>query len=106
MHAPSRFANVLCHIHKESYALLHLGFMDQQDTYELGRTKCDLSVVSDLKTDRAPCCFRQRQSGSDNPLMLMVLSFSVSIVHVRRMVKLMVGCVLIHVSTEKPLIRY
>ena len=43
--------------------------MDQQDTYELGRTKCDLSVVSDLKTDRVPCCFKQRRSGSDNPLM-------------------------------------
>ena len=84
---------MLCHIHKESCTLLHLLFVDRQDPYELGRTKCDLSVVSDLKKDRAPCCFRQRRRGSDNPLMLMVLSFSVSIVDVRRVVKLMVGCV-------------
>ena len=71
MHAPSRFANVyiLCHIHKESYTLLHLVFVDQQDPFELGRTKGDLSVVSDLKADRAPRCFKQRRSGSDNPLM-------------------------------------
>ena len=38
-------------------------------TASLGRTKCDLSVVSDLKKDRMPCCCRQRQSGSDNPSM-------------------------------------
>ena len=30
-------------------------------------TKCDLSVVSDLKTDHTPCCCRQRQSGADSP---------------------------------------
>ena len=35
----------------------------------LGRIKCDLSVVSDLKTDRTPCCCRQRRSGSDKSLM-------------------------------------
>ena len=37
----------------------------------LGRTKCDLSVVSDLKTDPTctPFCCRQRRSGSDKPLM-------------------------------------
>ena len=29
----------------------------------LGRTKCDLSVVSDFKTDRMPRCCRQRLSG-------------------------------------------
>ena len=34
----------------------------------LGRTRCDLSVVSDLKTVRMPCCCRQRRSASDNPL--------------------------------------
>ena len=36
----------------------------------LGRTiaKCDLSVVSDLKTVRMPCCCRQRRRASDNPL--------------------------------------
>ena len=34
-----------------------------------GRTKCDLSVVSDLKTDPTPCCCRQRRSGSDKHLM-------------------------------------
>ena len=27
----------------------------------LGRTRCDLSVVSDLKTVRMPCCCRQRR---------------------------------------------
>ena len=32
-------------------------------------TKCDLSVVSDLKTDHTPCCCRQRQSGADSPFM-------------------------------------
>ena len=33
-----------------------------------GRTKCDLSVVSDLKTARIPCCCRQWRRGSDTPL--------------------------------------
>jgi len=33
-----------------------------------GLTKCDLSVVSDLKTARIPCCCRQRRRGSDTPL--------------------------------------
>ena len=32
------------------------------------RTKCDRSVVSDLKTARIPCCCRQRRRGSDTPL--------------------------------------
>ena len=40
-----------------------------RSTASLGRTKCGLSVVSDLKTDCMPCCCRQRLSGSDNPLM-------------------------------------
>ena len=34
----------------------------------LGRTRCDLSVVSDLKTVRMPCCCRQQRRASDNPL--------------------------------------
>ena len=34
-----------------------------------GRAKCDLSVVSDLKTAQIPCCCRQRRRGSDTPLM-------------------------------------
>ena len=34
----------------------------------LGRTRCDLSVVSDLKTVRMSCCCRQRRRASDNPL--------------------------------------
>ena len=38
-------------------------------TGSLSRTKCDLSVVSDLKTDRTPCCCRQRLSVSDKPFM-------------------------------------
>ena len=36
-------------------------------TVSLGRTKCDLSVVLDLKTVRMPCCSRQWQRGSDTP---------------------------------------
>ena len=35
----------------------------------LGHTKCDLSVVSDLKTVRTPCCCKQRRRASDIPLM-------------------------------------
>ena len=38
-------------------------------TGSLSRTKCDLRVVSDLKTDRTPCCCKQRLSVSDKPLM-------------------------------------
>ena len=34
----------------------------------LGRAKCDLSVMSDLKTARMPCCCRQRRGGSVTPL--------------------------------------
>ena len=34
----------------------------------LGRTSCDFSVVSDLKTAPKPCCCRQRRSCSDRPL--------------------------------------
>ena len=30
---------------------------------------CDLSVVSDLKTVCMPCCCRQQERTSDNPLM-------------------------------------
>ena len=33
-----------------------------------GCTKCDLSVVSDLKTAGIPCCCRQQRRGSDTPL--------------------------------------
>ena len=32
------------------------------------RTRCDLSVVSYLKTGRMSCCCRQRRSCSDRPL--------------------------------------
>ena len=38
-------------------------------TGSLSRTKCDLSVASDSKTDRTPCCCRHRLSVSDKPLM-------------------------------------
>ena len=38
-------------------------------TGSLARTKCDLSVVSDLKTYRTQYCCRQRRSGSYKPLM-------------------------------------
>ena len=38
-------------------------------TASLGCTKYDLSVVSDLKKDRMPCCCRQWRSVSDNPSM-------------------------------------
>ena len=34
----------------------------------LGHTRCDLSVVSDLKTVHMPCCCRQWGRASDNPL--------------------------------------
>ena len=56
MHAPSRFANVYFApaIHKESYTQFHLDLF--RGTASLGRTKRDLSVVSDLKTDRTPYC--------------------------------------------------
>ena len=33
-----------------------------------GRTKCDLSVMSDLKTARMPCRCRQRRRGCDTLL--------------------------------------
>jgi len=32
-----------------------------------GRTKCDRSFVSDLKTVRMPCCSRQRRRDSETP---------------------------------------
>ena len=38
-------------------------------TAPLRRTKCDLSVVLDLKADRTPCFCRQRRRRSDIPLM-------------------------------------
>ena len=63
MHAPSCFANVYF------AALYTTPSCFRRSTGSLGRTKCDLSVVSDLKTDRTPCCCRQRRSGSDRPLM-------------------------------------
>ena len=34
----------------------------------IGRTKYDLSVVSDLKTARIPCCCRQWRRGAGSPL--------------------------------------
>ena len=39
-----------------------------RSTASLERTSCDLSVVSDLKKARTPCCCRQRRSCSDRPL--------------------------------------
>ena len=36
---------------------------------ELIRMFCDLSVVSDLKTVRTPCCCKQRRRASDTPLL-------------------------------------
>lgn len=36
------------------------------DRHYLGRIICDLSVVSDLKTGRMPCCCKQRQRVSDS----------------------------------------
>ena len=52
---------------EESYTTLHLVFVDPQDP-QLA-SKCDLSVVSDLKTYRTQYCCRQRRSGSYKPLM-------------------------------------
>ena len=37
-------------------------------TASFGRTRCDVNVVSDLKTARMPCYCRQRRSCSDRPL--------------------------------------
>ena len=37
-------------------------------TGSVSHTKCDLSVASDLKTDRTPCCCKQRLSVSDKPM--------------------------------------
>ena len=34
----------------------------------LACNRCELSVVSDLKTVSMPCCCRQRRRASDNPL--------------------------------------
>ena len=39
-----------------------------------GRTKCDRSVVSDLKTVRIPCCSRQIQRGFDTSWMAVDLT--------------------------------
>ena len=36
-------------------------------TGSFGRSRCDLSVVSDLKTALTPYCCRQRRSCSDKP---------------------------------------
>ena len=41
----------------------------------LGRTRCDLSVVSDLKTVRMPCCCRQRRRAYDNPLNVFLVPY-------------------------------
>ena len=47
---------ILSRIHKESYTLLHIVFMDQQHCH----TKCDVSdVLCQFKTGRMPCCCRQ-----------------------------------------------
>jgi len=37
-------------------------------TVSFGRTKCDRSVVSELKTVRMPCCSRQRRRDSETSL--------------------------------------
>ena len=68
MHAPSCFANVYFAAFKRN--LIHYSILfSYRSTGSLGGTNCDLSVVSNLKTDRTPCCCRQRRSGSDKPLM-------------------------------------
>ena len=41
-------------------------------TESLGRTQCDFSVVSDLKTDCTPRRCRQRRTGSDKPSMYLI----------------------------------
>ena len=42
--------------------------MGPQDPY-VALSACDLSVVSDLKAGRTPCCCRQRRRSSDKRLM-------------------------------------
>ena len=65
MHAPFRFADAYFAAFIRN--LIHYSILPVGGS--LGRTKCDLSVVSDLKTDPTSCCCRQRRSGSDKPLM-------------------------------------
>ena len=68
MHLPSRFANV----HFSAFARNLLGILYTTPscfrglTASTGHAKCDLSVVSDLKTGRMPCCCRKLRKGSHN----------------------------------------
>ena len=64
MHAPFRFANVYFAAFTRN--LIHYSILPVRGS--LSRTKCDLSVVLDLKTDPTPCCCRQRRSGTDKPM--------------------------------------
>ena len=55
----------LCRVCMVSCRLRHLACLGGS----FGRTSRDLSVVSDLKTVRIPCCCRWRRRGSETPLM-------------------------------------
>ena len=58
--------------------------------------------MSDLKTDRALCCFRQRRSGSDNPLMYGAVILSLHCTCKTPDGKTDGWLCLLHVLTEKP----
>ena len=66
LHRSSCFANV--HFSAFTGNLVDYAVLLSRSTVSFGRTKCDLSVVSDLKTARIPCCCRQRRRGSDTLL--------------------------------------
>ena len=68
MHAPYCLANVYFAAFTRGI-LYNTPSCFRGSTGSLARTKCDLSVVSDLKTYRTQYCCRQRRSGSDKPLM-------------------------------------
>ena len=62
MHASSRFANVY-------FAAFTRNLIPYFTCFRGSNTVYDLRVVSNIKTDRTPCCYRQRRSGWDKRLM-------------------------------------
>jgi len=66
MHRPSYFPYLDLSTFTEN--LVDYSILSVWSIASLGRTKFDLSVVSDLKTVRTPCCYKQRRTASDTPL--------------------------------------
>ena len=60
MLAPSRFANIYFAAFTRTHTNTTPSYF-RGSTGSLGRTKCDLSVVSDLKTDWTPFCGKKRR---------------------------------------------